>query len=48
LIALIQSLGEAQLGPARRASRALQTDLDWGHIARRFLAAVVDSGAIKT
>jgi hypothetical protein len=48
LVRLLDSLTEDDLAPARRASRALQDELAWDHIAVQFLAAVIDAGAIKS
>ncbi len=48
LVQLLETLDDEQLGPARRASRALRSELDWHHIAARFLAAVIDAGALET
>ena len=48
LVQLLDSLTETDLAPARAASRALQDELAWDHIATQFLAAVIDAGAIKS
>ena len=48
LVRLLESLTENDLAPARMASRALQDELAWDHIATQFLAAVIDAGAIKS
>ena len=48
LVRLLDSLTEDDLAPARRASRALQDELAWDHIAVQFLDAVIDTGAIKS